>query len=320
MATLTIRDALPKQFEKDIDEMFMDGIAEYPDEYQKVFLVKDFPKGRYYTAAELSGLGEVAEIGEGGRITYDTAEEGHEKSYELVKYGLGFVITEEAVDDDYHGKLMQLPKTLARSMKDKVNYEAMKVFNVGDTAESSGGVESWDDEPVFDTAHDVLKSTSTISNKGTADLSETSMQAAFEYFMDLIDEAGHKIRVVPNHLMVPPKLMWTAGQLAKQFGGVTPYPAASPDLSGNLMTVNPTHGIVPSWDYGVYRWLTDDENWFFISTNPGVDYMRPQLLWRKKINLQEHDDPETGSMHFGSKMRFVVAVLSYKALYGSFPT
>jgi len=304
-----LRDNFPYQMDKDIDEMFHNHLAEYPSEFERVAVVKSFPKGRYYIQAEVSGLGDVRAIAEGGKIEFDTPVEGHRKSVEASKYGLGFQITEEMMDDDYHGKVMKVAGTLADSAKDKVNTEFFDLFNSGDDTHTA-----WDAAYIFSDSHTTLKSAETIDNKGTSALSETTLQSAFEYFDDLVDEAGRKIQVVPDLLLVPTELRWTAAQLAKQFGGITSSSNYAPNLSGNLMTVNPEHGIVGPWNYMVSRYLTDTNSWWFGSTKDSQLY----LLWKKKITLESADDFPTGTRMYKVTTRFKAAAFDYKAWYGAY--
>lgn len=304
-----VRNMFPYQMDKDIDEMFMDRLMKYPSEYEQVANVKNFPKGRYYIQAEISGLGAVRAISEGGRIEFDTPVEGNRKSVEAVKYGLGFQVTEEMVDDDYHGKIQQVAGTLADSAKDKINVEYFSLFNDGDDTHTA-----WDGQYVFDTDHVTLKSGTTISNKGTSALSETTLQAAFEYFYGLVDEAGRKIRVVPDLLLVPEELRWTAHRLAKQAGGITTPASDTAEASGNIMTVNPDYGIVEPWRVMVCRYLTDAESWFFISKKDHQMF----LLWKKNITLESSDDFHTGTRLYKVTTRFKPAVFDYKPGYGAF--
>ena len=302
-----VRNQFPYQMDRDIDEMFMDHLMKYPSEYESVANTKNFPKGRYYVQAEISGLGAVRAISEGGRIEFDTPVEGHRKSVEAVKYGLGFQVTEEMMDDDFHGKTKQVAGTLADSAKDKINVEYFSLFNDGDDTHTA-----WDSSYIF-AAHSTLKSGDTITNKGTSALSETTLQAAFEYFDGLVDEAGRKIKVVPDMLLVPTELRWTAARLAKQVGGISTS-GTVPDLSGNMMTVNPSNGVVDPWNYMVCRYLTDAESWFFLSKKDHQLY----LLWKKKISLKSSDDFHTGTRLYKVTTRFKPAAFDYKAVYGAF--
>lgn len=302
------RGLFPLQMDRDIVDMFMDRLSTSYSEYEGVAKEKPFPKGRFYSAAEISGLGPVAEIGEGGRPEYDVPAEGNNKSVEAVKYGLGYMITEEMRDDDYHGKILEPAGTLAASAKDKVNELFFSLFNDGDDTHTS-----WDGAYVFADTHTRLKGGANVDNKGAAALSETALQAAFEAYDNMEDESGRKINIQGDLLLVPTALRWMAGRLANQFGGISTSGTA-PNMSGNLMTVNPEHGIVPGWSYKVCKYLTVATNWFFISK---ADH-QALLLWKKKITLQNADDFQTDTRMYKVTFRVKPAVFDYKGLYGYF--
>ena len=304
-----IRNLFPNEFDKDIDEVFHDHLMEYPSEYEAVAKVESIGKQRFYIASQISGIGEVQVISEGGRVTYDVPVEGHRKSVQAVKYGLGVQITEESIDDDFHGKLMQTTGTLADSAKDKMNEQFFSLFNDGNTTQTA-----WDGLSIFNNSHVTLKSGTTIDNLSTAALSETALQAAFEYFYGLVDEAGRKINVRPDCLLVPEELRWTAHRLAQQMGGITATAANSPNVSGNIMTTNPDYGIVDPWSVMVSRYLDDANDWFFMSKK---DHQMKMLVW-KAITLESDDDFQTGSRQMKVTTRFKEAAFDYKPVYGAF--
>jgi hypothetical protein len=301
------RSLFPKQMDRDIIDMYMDRLAKYPSEYEGVAKQENFPKGREYRAAEISGLGSVEVIGEGGRPAFDTPVEGHEKAVEAVKYGLGYMITEEMMDDDYHGKIKGVAGTLADSAKDMVNVRFFSLFNDGNDTHTS-----WDGSYVF-AAHTTMKSGGTLTNIGTSALAETTFQAAFEYYDKLTDEAGRKISVKGDRLLVPTELRWMANRLANQRGGISTSGTA-PNLGLNDMTTNPSNGYVDPWQVVVCRYLTASTAWFFISSKDHD----ARLLWKKKITLQSSDDWQTDSRLYKVTFRVVPAVFDYKGMYGAF--
>lgn len=307
MAT-THRGIFPKQMDRDIVDMFMDKLAERYSEYEYAAKQKDFPKGKEYRAAEITGLGDVEEIGEGGRPTFDVPAEGNEKGVEATKYGLGFMVTEEMLDDDFHGKVKGVSSTLGDAAVDKVNTLFFSLFNDGDDTHTA-----WDGSYIFANDHTTLKSGDTIDNLGAAALSETSLQAAFEYYDDLVDGAGRKTMVEGDHLMIPVELRWMGNRLLRQMGGIS---AASDtaEVSGNDMTTNPQNGYVNGWDLRVYKYLTSATNWFFISKK----YHEMMLLWKKRITMQSSDDFQTDTRMYKVTFRMKAAAFDYKGVYGYF--
>lgn len=310
MSDQMIRPNYPYQTDKEIDDMFTDYLMEYPSEYERAASggqSKPLGKGRYYTVAQISGLGDVVAIPEGGRVTFDTPVEGHYKQVQASKYGLGFAETEEMEEDDFHGKIPSVVESLSASAMDKVNIDYFSLFNDGNDTHTA-----WDAAYVFADSHTTMKSGDTIDNLGAAALSETSLQAAFEYFDNLVDEAGRKVNLKLDAVWVPTALQWTGHRLRNQMGGISTSGTA-PNLSGNQMTTNPANGAVDSWRLEVFRYLTDDETWFAVS-----DKHQALLLWKRQIRMEHGNDFHTGSRLHKVTMRYVPAVFDYKGLYGAF--
>jgi len=302
------RGIFPKQMDRDIIDMFTDRLATRYSEYERIAKQKDIPKGKEYRAAEITGLGDVEEIGEGGRPVFDVPAEGNEKGVEATKYGLGFMITEEMMDDDYHGKIAGVSSSLGEAAVDKINTLYFDLFNSGNDTHTS-----WDSAYIFADAHTTLKSGDTIDNLGAAALSETALQGAFEYYDDLVDGNGRPTMIEGDCLMIPPDLRWMGNRLLRQMGGISTSGTA-PDLSGNDMTTNPQNGYVNGWELQILKYLTSATNWFFISK----EYHQMMLLWKKRITMQSSDDFQTDTRLYKVTFRMKAAAFDYKGVYGYF--
>lgn len=311
-------DVYPKHLDRDIDKIHNDEYARTPTFYTMVARFENFPKGDHLRDAEVSGLGDMREIPQGGAPDFDIPVEGHDKTIYPRKFGLAFAITEEMVEDAIHPHVYKAPRTLAQSALHKQELEFWKLFNLGDTAAASGGEESWDSLPIFDSGHVTMKSGDTINNIASNALSETTFQAAFEYFDTLVNEAGRPRTATLQRLLVPTKLRWQAERLARQKGGITTESADNPPMDGNIMTVNPAHGIVNSWKVDVIRYLDaglggDDESWFAVS-----DQHDMRFVWKRKPRLESGDDFLTGNAMWKLTLRFEVSAFDYKGVYGAF--
>ena len=301
------RGIFPRQMDRRIVDMFMDKLTSRYSEYEKIAKQENFPKGREYRAAAISGLGDVETINEGGRPTFDIPAEGNEKAVEATKYGLGFMITEEMVDDDFHGKIEGVVSTLSDAAVDKVNKEFYDLFINGNDTHRS-----WDNKYIVANDHTTLKSSTTLNNLGAAALSETAFQAAFEYFDNVVDEAGRKTDIEGDCLLVPVKLRWMANRLLRQMGGYTDNTDDKPSLGLNDMTTNPENGYVNGWQLYVLKYLTDDADWWFISKK----YHEMKLLWKKRITMQSSDDWQTDTKMYKVTFRVKAAAFDYRGVYG----
>jgi len=300
----------PKHLDRDIDKIWVNTYGRYPRQFESIAKIENFPAGAKLVEAEVSGLEQVREISEGQGIDFVNAVEGHEKSVTPRKFGLGFQITEEMIEDAVHKNIEKLPAALAISMVHVQEILFWDLFNSGDDVHKS-----WDGAYIFADSHALLNSTGTLDNKTTAALSETSLQAAFDYFDTLVDETGYPVISSLKHLLVPTKLRWTAMRLAKQRGGVTATADESPNLSGNDMTTNAENGYVSTWSPSVIRYLDaayggDDDDWYALS---GDHDMR--FLWKRKARMERGNDFHTGSALYKVTARFAAACFQYKGAY-----
>lgn len=320
MAVPMNRAGFPYQYDREIAKMFYGAYADLPTQWDKIAKVETFPKGRYLSYAELSPLGALNRMNEGEEIMFDTPAEGHKKTVQPVKFGLGFQVTEEAQEDDLQGQISKMPNSIARSAGFCIEQNFFNLFNNGFSTELA-----WDGLSVFNNSHATLKSGTTIDNAGAADLSQTSLEAAFEYFDNLVDEAGFPLMIKPDTLLIPNELKWVANDLLKSTGRVWDYtsrsggyvtvaagdsiaPVPGPLLNGT----NPANGIVDAWKVVVSHYLTDTDAWFLLGKDHGFTF-----YWKKKPTMSSSESFGTGSKLYKVVTRFVPTVWDYKASYGS---
>jgi len=310
------RGSFPLQTDREIAKMFYSAYADLPTEWTKVAKVETFPKGRYLSNAELSPLGSLNRMGEGEEIMFDTPAEGHKKTISAIKFGLGFQVTEEMLDDDLQDQVAKMPQSLARSASYCVEQNFFNLFNNGFSTETA-----WDGLSVFNASHVTTKSGTTINNLGTADLSDISLKAAFEYYDKLVDEAGFPIAMRPNKLLIPYAQKWVANDLLKATGRVWDYTDMGKGLvgaatfagDGPLMNgLNPSNGIVDGWSIQTARYLTDDDAWFLLAPEHGFTF-----YWKKQPKVSSSDSFGTGSKLYKVTTRFAPTVWDYKGSYGS---
>jgi hypothetical protein len=286
----------------DVGKIFFDDYTVAPSMFDKIAKVDNAPPGNHYTEAELSPLGGLETIGEGGGVSFDVPVEGNKKTIYYTKYGLGFQITQEMMKDDLQRNFMKMPSKLAKSAAYKRDTVFFDLFNNGFTATLA-----WDGQYAFDTDHVTLKSGTTIANKPSVagSLSATTLQAAFEYFDALVDEAGMPLDFNgPKILLIPKELRFSVGTLLKTGGKVG---SANNDV--NIMS--PENDYV-DWTPYVCRFLTSTTAWFLLS--PMHDF---RFYWKEQAGLESADDFYTGNALFKTVMRFGVGVFDYKGAYGN---
>lgn len=319
------RGSYANQFDKEIAKMVYAKYADYPKEFTQIAKVGTFPKGKTYTEAEISGLGQLRAMGEGEAISYDVPAEGHKKSIQTVKFGLGFQRTEEMADDELFAMSSKMSDSLSKAAVYCAETNFWNLFQSGFAA-ATAPVTAWDSVAAFASTHATLKSGTTINNLGTADLSQPALEAAFNYFDNLVDEAGMKVICKPNKLIIPMASKWIANDLLKATGRIWDYSdytkglvtdsgSAIKTASGSdapLNGLNPSNGVVDGWSVFASRYLTDTDCWFLIS-----DQHDFRFYWKKQPTMSSTTDFDTDNMMYKLVMRFAVGVFDYKGAYGT---
>lgn len=292
----------PKHLDRDVSKIFWDKYTVSPVEYTDIAKVEMAPPGNHYTEAALSGLGHLREKEEGAVIETDQPVEGNEKTIYYTAYALGFFVTREMVKDDLHQNFAKMSKKLGKSAAIKPDVVFFNhVFNNGFDSSTSN-----DGQYIFDTDHTNLKSSSTYANEPATPgaLSETTLQAAFEYFWGLTDDQGMPINSTAGKLVIPYQETWTMEKLRKT--GLIVGSA-----NNDINTVNPSNGVV-GWTAHISRHLTDTDAWFLMGDNHDA-----RLLWKEKPVMESADDIYTGNALFTVYERFGVAVFDAREMYGN---
>jgi len=293
--------------DKDVSDIFWDEYGVYKSEYERIAKISTAPSTDHYTEAELSDLGSFRTIEEGGAVQFDSPIEGNQKTIYYVTYGLGFQVTQNALQDDPTGHFKNQSKMLAKSAQRKVETVYWNIFNNAFASETAA-----DGQYICDTDHSTLKSKTTIKNEPATNgaLSTTTLQAAFEYYWGvspgLVSEAGAYIDMEPWLLVIPTALRWTAIELLKTEGKVDSF-------DHNINTVNPSDNPdLPGWNIHCSRYLTSSTAWFLIAKEHDM-----RLMWKRKTSLESADDFHTGSALFKATNRFACACFQYKGIYGN---
>lgn len=105
----------------------------------------------YHDDLEMGGLGLPSEKVEGGEIPLTSLREGVMTRYIARTFALGFVITEEALDDCKYSEVIDAAKRLNRSMDHAENFDATNMLVRATNSAYVGG----DGQPLASTAHTI---------------------------------------------------------------------------------------------------------------------------------------------------------------------
>ena len=290
-----------KQLLPGLNALFGEEYNRYENEHEEIYVTENSERS-FEEELKLSGFGAAPVKDEGSAINYDTAQESFVARYTHETIGLGFSITEEAMEDNlYVSVSARYTKALARAMSYTKQVKAAYPLNNGFSTTFSSG----DGVALFSTAHPLV-SGGTNSNRPSvaADLNETSLEDAIIQIGKWTDERGLKIAAKARKLIIPSDLQFVATRLLQ-----SDYRVGTADNDINAVKTN---GVIPE-GYSVNHYLTDT-NAFFITTDV-PDGMKHFV--RAPMTTTMDGDFDTGNVRYKARERYAFGVSHPLGIFGS---
>jgi len=284
-----------------LNALFGEEYNRYEDEHEAIYTTENSERS-FEEELKLSGFGAAPVKNEGSSISYDTAQESFVARYTHETVGLGFSITEEAMEDNlYVSVSARYTKALARAMSYTKQVKAAYPLNNGFNSNFPGG----DGKELFATDHPTLTGGDGSNEPSTAaDLNETSLENAMIDIAALTDERGIKINVQARKLIVPPQLQFVADRVLK-----TPGRVGTSDNDINAMR---SMGMLPD-GYVVNHYLTDTDAFFIKTDAPnGMKH-----FVRSPMATGMEGDFETGNVRYKARERYSFGFSDWRGMYGS---
>jgi hypothetical protein len=274
---------------------------QHEEEYSKIFDI-DTSKQHYEEYQGLTGFGLAPTKTQGSPLVYDTEQQGYNKRFTHITYGLGFQVTMEEIDDNLYAKAAGArAKNLARSMRHTIETVAANHLNRADDSSYTGA----DGKELIATDHPNVNG-GTWQNEPTnaTDLSEVAIEDLVILMMKATDDRGLKMALRPRCLMVHPNDWFNAHRIV----GST----LQNDSANNAVNVIRSQGIFPD-GIVVNHWFDDTDQWFIKSDCPqGLKF-----VWRKEPSFQEDNDFSTKNALHSGIMRFSSGWVDPRGVYGS---
>lgn len=283
-----------------VNAWYGEAYNDYAPQYTPIFS-KETSSKAWEEDVGLSGFGLAAVKTEGNAISYDNVMQGFTTRYNHVTYGLGFVVTREAYEDDQYGIVgKKRAKALARSMRITKDTIAALVLNRAFTAAYAGG----DGKELCATDHPNAAG-GTWSNElaVAANLSEAALEQMNIDIMKLTDDRGLKIAVRPRQLIIPPDLVFEAERILKTEGRVG---TADNDINA-LKMMGKVNKIV------VNQYLTSATA-FFLQTDvqDGLKYFE-----RRGDSFDMDNEFDTENAKYKATARYSFGFTDPRCLYGT---
>ena len=295
-------DALYDNVEKTIFGVMKGQLKELPRIYPNVYNIKSSDR-KFERIVTYVPFGDTQSKPEGETYSFDTLRQGYTKDFTHTENGLGFEVTQTALEDDAENLLTRAGEWLAFSARYVEEGRAANPFNNGFTTETTP-----DGVSLFHTAHP-LKGGGTAKNRPStdADLSATSLtQAMIDLQTDQKDEAGHLSAPINSWtLYIPPQLEFLAERLIKS--------KQMPTSADN--DINPIASR-RSWEIVVNPRLSDPDAWFLVAGSKG----QHGLTFYRRVPISMDPmatDARTGNRIFKVRHRFSVGAWTWVGTYGS---
>jgi len=269
-----------------LEELFVAEMAQHPSRREQLFKVVGWDRD-IWQSSEIHDLDLFNQVGEGSEYDFKRTKQGASKTFEMIKYGLGFSVSEEMVDDGKFDMIGDMVRKLARSGVESQEIQAMSIFNNAFTTETSA-----DGVSVLNTAH-TLPSGATFRNKLSvdADLSESSLQTALSDFeTQFKGDTGIIYNIKPRILLVHPDNKRYAMELiGSDLKADTPNNNMNSLKGDGLVVVSSPH-------------LTDADAWFLLGDKAETGL---RIIQRKPLETKAA----------GADVGFNTDSISYKARY-----
>ncbi len=274
--------------------------TEYPKEYTDLVDVFSSDKA-YEEDQEVTGFGLAPIKPQGQAITYDSAQQGVTTRYTHVAYGLGFIITHEALMDNQYEKIgMQRTGSLAFSMRQTKENVVANMYNRAFNSSYAFG----DGVQLLSTAHPTLTGNQSNTLAVAADMSEASLEDMVIQIGQAVNARGMRISLQAKSLIVPINLQFEAARILKSVG--------QNDTANNAINALRSMGMFTD-GVKVNHYLTDTDA-FFIRTNAPEGL---KLFQREEASFAQDGDFDTSNLKYKAYERYSVGVSDFRSLYGS---
>ena len=284
-----------------INAWYQKAYDEFPVEWDKLF-DKNTSRRAFEEDVGVSGFGLASEKPEGESISYDSERQGFITRYSHVVYGLGFIVTREAVEDDlYDVVASRKSQALAFSMRQTKEIVGANIYNLAFT----GGPTYGDGVSLLNSAHPNMAGGTWSNILSTAsDLSEAALEQAAIDIQGFTNDRGLKIVVKPKTLVIPYQLEFEANRIFKTVG--------RPGTSNNDINAIKELGMFPG-GIVVSHYLTDQDAWFIRTNVPhGMKYFE-----RRKDEFGQDNDFDTENAKYKATARYSFGATDPRALFGT---
>ena len=296
--------SVPRLLQEGVHEVFGNELNEHETKYDKMFMTGESRKN-FEVDVQLEGFTRSQQKDEGDDITFDSRRQGFTPKYQHTTLAKGFIVTEEAMEDELYGQFNDGARALARAMRIGREIDGANIYNSGFDAAAT--MIDGDGQSLFSTAHPNGPSGGTFSNKLTidADLSEASLEDLLSLVQTVEDARGLPAALQAMRLIV------AAGN--NTFNAQRILGSVLQNDTGNNATnaVRDMNAVRDGWMSNPY--LTDSDAWFLTTDAPhGLRYFE-----RRRIRFGQDNAFTSGNARYKADTRYVFGWTDPRGAFGS---
>lgn len=291
----------PQDLRPGIRMWFGQAYKVYNTKYDKLFDVK-VPEDRAYEEdVMVSTLGLPQVKTQGAGVNYDSGNQMFSTRYNHIQYGLGFIITQEMMEDGIALKKAQIfTEALKLSMLRGREIVSANVY--ANAFSSSALMDGGDGVALGSNAHPTSAGNFSNVPVTPASLSEAALEQMVTDVMAYKDNRGQLISVVPDKLIIPVALQFTAHRILNSI--------LRPTSADNDINAIRDMGMLPGGVVVNPYLSSSTTNWFVRTDQQGLNFFN-----RKDINLSDDNEFDTNNAKYKGLMRFSVGWSDPRAGY-----
>lgn len=272
-------------------------------QYTDLFDQEDSDKA-YEQMLGLTGYGLAPIKPEGQPVTYDSEVQGGVTTAVHIAYSLGYQVTYEEMRDNLYSEVgARRAKANAFSMQQTIENVAAFLYN---NAFSTTYFTLWDGLALGSAVHTNVTG-GTFSNilNPAADLAESSLEDLTIQIMNVQNDRGLRVALMPKTLHVSTSEWYNANRILKSV-------LQSGSANNDINVLKATNAIPGGIKMNYY--FTAAKAWF-LRTNVPEGGMK--MFWRDRPAFDQDNDFATKNAMAASYMRFSVTCADARALFAS---
>jgi len=289
--------AHPKDLWPGVKKHFGATYNEHPQEWAMIFDQEGSDKS-YEERVQYVGLGLAPTKNQGASISFDDAKQGYISRITNVTYGIGGIVTREAIEDgQYESIATRIARYIAFSIRQTCENVGANVLNRATTSAYTGG-----DGVVLATASHPEHSGNQSNLFTAADLSETSLEDGLVQIMNATDSRGLKISLIGQKLIIPTASSFEATRIVKSM--------LQSGTANNDINALRDMGMLPG-GVVVNHYLTDSDAWH-IKTNAPEGLIAQN---RRSVEFDKDNDFNTENALMKGTIRMGFGWADWRGLY-----